>query len=281
MSNFEFIRATDIHSACSALKTPGYMAVAGGSDLIVKIRNGMYPDLKGLVDLSGLEQLNQIRTDENKVIIGSGCTMNQIVNDRLLQDYFPVLTKAASTVGALQIRNSATIGGNVANASPAGDTIPALYALEARVVVTGVNGSRKIPIEEFFISPGKSKLEPGEIIEGFRLLLHKTRGEFLKLGERRAHAISKINLAVSTWNDGRDHYRIAMGSAAPTVLRCKEAEEYLESCEKISPEAIARAAEIASNTARPISDLRSTKAYRKQMAGVLLSRALNKLIQTS
>ncbi|OGK09057.1 MAG: hypothetical protein A2W80_08730 [Candidatus Riflebacteria bacterium GWC2_50_8] len=278
MSNVEFIKATDIQSACTALKNPGYMAVSGGSDLVVKIRNGMYPNLKGLVDISGLNQLNHIRTDENKVIIGSGCTMNQIASDHLLQDYFPVLVKAASTVGALQIRNSATIGGNVANASPAGDTIPALYVLEANVFVVGCNGNRKIPIAEFFISPGKTKLEPGEIIEGFSLLLRKTRGEFLKLGERRAHAISKINLAVATWNDGRDHFRIAMGSVAPTVLRCKEAEEYLENCEKLDEAAIARAAEIVSDTARPISDLRSTKAYRKQMAGVLLKRALTKLI---
>lgn len=278
MSNVEFIKATDIQSACTALKTPGYMAVSGGSDLVVKIRNGMYPNLKGLVDISGLNQLNHIRTDENKVIIGSGCTMNQIANDRLLNDYFPVLVKAASTVGALQIRNSATIGGNVANASPAGDTIPALYVLEANVLVVGCNGNRKIPIAEFFISPGKTKLETGEIIEGFSLLFRKSRGEFLKLGERRAHAISKINLAVSTWNDGRDHFRIAMGSVAPTVLRCKKAEEYLESCEKLDEATIARAAEIVSNTAKPISDLRSTKAYRKQMAGVLLKRALTRLI---
>lgn len=253
------------------------MPIAGGSDLIVKIRNGLYPQLEGLVDISGLTPLNIIRTDENRVIIGSGCTMSQIINDHLIQDYFPALAKAASTVGALQIRNSATIGGNVANASPAGDTIPALYSLEARVIISGCSGSRKINIEDFLLSPGKTKLEPGEIIEGFTLLLRKTRGTFLKLGERRAHAISKINMAVTTWNDGRNHYRIAMGSVAPTVLRCYEAEEFLESCSQLDEPALAKAAEIASNTARPISDLRSTSAYRKKMAGVLLKRALMSL----
>lgn len=277
MNNLEFIKPANLQDACEALKNPAFMAISGGSDLIVKIRNGLYPNLEGLVDISGLSPLNLIRTDENRVIIGSGCTMSQIIGDRLMQDYFPALVKAASTVGALQIRNSATIGGNVANASPAGDTIPALYSLEARVIITGSNGNRKIPIEEFFISPGKTKLETGEIIQGFSLLLRKTRGEFLKLGERRAHAISKINLAVSVYNDGRDHYRIAMGSVAPTVLRCQKAEEFLENCQKIDEAAINQAAELASETAKPISDLRSTSAYRKKMAGVLLKRSLKAL----
>ncbi|MBU1109589.1 MAG: xanthine dehydrogenase family protein subunit M [Candidatus Riflebacteria bacterium] len=277
MSNVEFIKPTSLQDACEALMKPDYLAIAGGSDLIVKMRNGMYPNLKGLVDISGLPPLNTIRTDENAVIIGSGCTMNQIAKDQLIKDYFPALAKAASTVGALQIRNSATIGGNVANASPAGDTIPALFTLVADIMIIGCNGRRQIPIVEFFLSPGKTKLAPGEIIEGFKLLLRKTRGEFLKLGERRAHAISKINMAVSTWNDGKNHYRIAMGSVAPTVLRCREAEEYLESSEQLDDNTIARAAEIVSETAKPISDLRSTKAYRKQMAGVLLKRALQNL----
>ena len=147
MNNLQFIRPANVQAACEALKKPGFMAVAGGSDLVVKIRNGLYPDLEGLVDIGDLAPLNLIRTDENRVIIGSGCTMHQIISDRLMQDYFPTLVKAASTVGALQIRNSATIGGNVANASPAGDTIPALYSLEARVLITGCNGTRKLPIE--------------------------------------------------------------------------------------------------------------------------------------
>ncbi len=277
MNNLQFIRPANVQAACEALKKPGFMAVAGGSDLVVKIRNGLYPDLEGLVDIGDLAPLNLIRTDENRVIIGSGCTMHQIISDRLMQDYFPTLVKAASTVGALQIRNSATIGGNVANASPAGDTIPALYSLEARVLITGCNGTRKLPIEEFFLSPGKTKLETGELIEGFSLLLRKTRGDFLKLGERRAHAISKINMAVSTWNDGRDHWRIAMGSVAPTVLRCQEAEELLEKAVSKDDDLLNQAAELACNTARPISDLRSTSTYRKKMAGVLLKRCLESL----
>lgn len=279
MNNLQFIRPASVQAACEALKNPGFMPVAGGSDLVVKIRNGLYPNLEGIVDIGDLAPLNLIRTDENRVIIGSGCTMNQIINDRLMQDYFPALVKAAATVGALQIRNSATIGGNVANASPAGDTIPALYSLEARVLITNGSSTRKVPIDEFFLSPGKTTMQTGEIIEGFTLLLRKTRGEFLKLGERRAHAISKINMAVSTWNDGRDHWRIAMGSVAPTVLRCREAEEFLESCSQIDDAAINKAAEMAVNTAKPISDLRSTSAYRKKMAGVLLKRSVTAIIK--
>jgi len=253
------------------------MAVNGGTDLIVKIRNGLYPNLKGIVDISSLP-LNSISKTDKHLIIGSGCTMSQIILDPMVKKYFPVLVNAASTVGALQIRNSATIGGNVANASPAGDTIPALFSLEAEVLIANAKDSRTVAINEFFTGPGKTVMQPGELIEAFKIPLRQTSGAFLKLGERRAHAISKINMAISTWNDGSPHYRIAMGSVAPTVLRCQEAETLLEkSAHPLKSETILQAARLAEETAKPISDVRSTMTYRKKMAGVLLKRGLEKI----
>ncbi len=277
MNNFNYFRPANVKEASEMLARPGYLAIAGGTDLIVKLRNGMFPQASGLVDISGLP-FKKITRENNRVIIGSGCTMSQIISDNTVGEFFPALVKAASTVGANQIRNAATIGGNVANASPAGDTIPALYSLEADVLITGTMGARSVAIDQFFTGPGRSVLKPGELIEGLAIPLRKTRGAFCKLGERRAHAISKINLALSVFNNGKTCYRIAIGSAAPTVVRCKPAEDLLEKAgDKLTSEVIEQAAALACETAKPISDVRSSKSYRKQMAGVLLKRALQSL----
>jgi CO/xanthine dehydrogenase FAD-binding subunit len=274
VNSISFIKPASIEQAVAALKVQGYMAVAGGTDLIVKIRNGLFPDLKGVVDISALP-LREITTCGNDLLIGSGCTMSQIIANPMVNKHCAVLVKAASTVGAMQIRNAATLGGNVANASPAGDTIPALLALEARLNLVGPNGRRTVNIETFFTGPGRTIMTAGELIESFALPLRRTSGCFLKLGERRAHAISKINMAVNFWNDGHNNFRIRQGSVAPTVLRCQKAEELLEKASLPLSEAIInQAAELAVETARPISDVRSTQSYRKKMAGVLLKRAI-------
>lgn len=277
MSNISFYKPESLNKASELLSQPDFMAINGGTDLIVKIRNGLYPALKGLVDISALP-LNKIIKSADHITIGSGCTMSQVINDPAVKEHFPVLVSSASTVGALQIRNAATIGGNTANASPAGDTIPALLTLEAEVIISSAAGSRTVSMNQFFTGPGKTVMQPGELIEAFKIPLRKTKGTFLKLGERRAHAISKINMAVSTWNDGSQHYRIAMGSVAPTVLRCHEAETLLEkSVHPLTHEVIIQAAKLAEETAKPISDVRSTQSYRKKMAGVLLKRSLEQL----
>lgn len=277
MSSLKYHKPNTTKEAVNLLQNPGHMAISGGTDLIVKIRNAMFPNLSALVDISALP-FKEICIKNDKLVIGSGCTMTQVVANPLINEYFPVLAKAAGTVGALQIRNAATLGGNVANASPAGDTIPALFTIEAALCLTGPNGQRTVAIEDFFTGPGKTVMTAGEIIESFAIPLRKTKGSFMKLGERRAHAISKINMAVSFWNDGKPHFRIAMGSVAPTVLRCPKAEELLEAAlQPLSEESILKAAELACETARPISDIRSTQNYRKKMAGVLLKRALSSL----
>lgn len=277
MSELKFFKPGTVEEASRLLTNPGYLAIAGGTDLIVKIRNGLYPGAVAIVDITALP-FKAVVKEKDRVIIGSGCTMSQVIADPVINEFFPTLIRAASTVGAMQIRNAATIGGNTANASPAGDTIPALYSLEAEVLVTGPHGRKSLPIEKFFTGPGRSVLQPGELIEGFALPLRKTTGSFLKLGERRAHAISKINLALTTWHDGKPRYRIAIGSAAPTVLRCEKAEAILEAAgHPLSEAVLMQVAAIASETAQPISDVRSTRTYRKQMAGVLLKRALQSL----
>lgn len=276
MNQIKFFKPENVEAACRILaQEPDSMAVAGGTDLVVKIRNGMFPKLAAVVDISSLP-LNRIKETETSVEIGSGCTMTQIVESEIVNRFFPVLAKAASTVGALQIRNLATIGGNSANASPAGDTIPALFSIDARVKITGSKGNREIAIEIFFTGPGRTALEKGEIIESFIIPKRVTQGVFLKLGERKAHAISKINLALSIWKeDTKPFCRISMGSVAPTVIRANLAEKFVEEKGiRLDEKLLEEAAKMVSDAARPISDVRSTERYRKQMAGVLFKRAL-------
>ncbi len=273
--SFEFYKPSNIKEASELLKNPGYIAVVGGTDTVVKVRGGFYKALKALVDLNGLFS-NEIKVEKDKCIIGSACVMNYIANHPVIKENFPVLAEAAHSLAAVQIRNVATIGGNVGNSSPVGDTIPALYSLEADVNIVSAEGKRVVPINEFITGVGRNVLKPGEMIESFAIPMRKTSGSFQKLGERKALSISKINLGLSYWNDGKPHYRIAMGAVAITVLRVPKAEELLEASPlPLTDEVIKQAAEYAVETAKPITDLRSTKEYRKQMAGVLLKRALN------
>lgn len=275
---YEFIKPSSLKEACDLLKVDGYRALAGGTDLVVKIRSDFFKALKGVVYIG--EFLPKTISKENgKIIIGSGCVMDDIAKNEIIVKHCPALAQAAASVGATQIRQMATIGGNVGNASPAGDTIPALFSLEADVVITNGAEKRRLPISQFFTGPGRCKLEPGELIDSFEIPERITKGKFMKLGERLALAISKINLSLTTWKDGnKDCYRIAIGSVAPTVIRCEAAEQILESAKApLSDEVIAKAAEAAKEAAKPISDIRSTSAYRKQMAGVLLRKACEAL----
>lgn len=277
----KFHKPTTIDSATKILlEAENPVIVAGGTDFVVKLRNNMFPTVTDFVDILALG-LDKIGVTDDKVIIGSGCKMTEIAENEELVKLFPVLTKAASTVGALQIRNLATIGGNIANASPAGDTIPALLSLEADVNIQGVDSKRKIALTDLFVGrPGKTSLKKGEIIVSFEISKRNTRGAFEKLGERKAHAISKINLALTIWDKEPEHKhcRIAMGSVAPVVLRCPHAEAYVEK-EKwpLSDEAIEKVASLVEEVAKPIDDIRSTATYRKKMASELFKRAIKNL----
>jgi xanthine dehydrogenase FAD-binding subunit len=284
MTEFKVLKPKDIAEACALLREGNYKPLAGGSDLVVKIRSGLYENLDGLVYIGNLP-FKEIKIVDNALLVGSGCTMAEIIANPLVVEHFPVLVQAALTVGSVQIRQVATIGGNVGNASPAGDTIAALYALDAQLQITNGETHRLLPVDEFFMGPGRVALEQGELIEGFWLPLNRTSGAFKKLGERTALAISKINLALSVWQEQEQEqeqdqdqswqYRIALGSVGPKVIRVPEAEKLLAQAPKpLTDEVIQQAAALAKTAAKPISDIRSTAAYRKEMAGVLLRKAL-------
>lgn len=271
--------ATLSEAAAILRARPGARLIAGGTDLLVKHRNGLLPEVTDFVDVTGLG-LQDIALADGQVRIGSACTMTAVAGHPLVRERFPALVQGAMQVGAFQIRNAATLGGNVGNASPAGDSIPPLVSLDAVALLFGPDGRRTVPLAEFFTGPGKTVLQPGELIEAFLLPDRRTAGAFLKLGERRAHAISKVSLALSCWDSGpgRREVRIALGAVAPTVIRCRKAEELLSAAPWPPPaELVDKARALVVESARPIDDLRSEKEYRRRMTGVLFQRALEQV----
>ncbi|RCK81000.1 MAG: Xanthine dehydrogenase, FAD binding subunit [Candidatus Ozemobacter sibiricus] len=271
--------ATLSEAAAILRARPGARLIAGGTDLLVKHRNGLLPEVTDFIDVTGLG-LHEIVLADGQVRIGSGCTMTAVAGHPLVRERFPALVQGAMQVGAFQIRNAATLGGNVGNASPAGDSIPPLVSLDAVALLFGPDGRRTVPLAEFFTGPGKTVLQPGELIEAFLLPDRRTAGAFLKLGERRAHAISKVSLAFSCWESapGRREVRIALGAVAPTVIRCRKAEELLSAAPWPPPaELVDKARALVVEAARPIDDLRSQKEYRRRMTGVLFQRALEQV----
>ena len=202
-------------------------------------------------------------------------TFSEIENSAILRKKALQLVTAAASAGSVQIRNRATIGGNIANGSPAGDTIPPLYVLEAILELSSAKGKRTVPIEKFFTGPGKTVLKPTELITAIKIPNRSNHGFFMRLATRKALAISKVSVAVNIiMNKSKvESAKIALGAVAPTVIRATLTEEYLRGKE-INQAIIDEAARIVQDEARPIDDIRSLAIYRKEMVGVLLKRGL-------
>jgi len=258
---------------------PPHYFLAGGTDLLVQHKDGFIPPSTWL-DVTGLAELGGIVHDGDEIWLGALATHEELVRSRIVRRYAPALVDACRVIGGPQIRWRGTLGGNLANASPAADTVPALFTLEARVEILGSDGARRqVPIDALASAPRKSVLENGELITGVRFPVRDgARGGFQRLGQRRAQAISKVSVAVTAVLDGTTftYVAIACGSVAPTVVRAPRAEAILREG-GFTADAIEEAGREVSNEVRPIDDLRSTEKYRRAMAGVLLRRALSRL----
>lgn len=254
--------------------------VAGGTDLIVEIERGLRSP-KVVIDISRIPHLDQISQDENKYLhVGPLVTHNQIVGSNLcLERAFP-LVKACWEVGAPQIRNRGTLAGNLVTASPANDTITPLWALEARVTLQSVRGTRLLTFAEFFQGVRETALEPDEMIIdiSFPAMADYQIGTFLKLGLRRAQAISIVNVAIilSMLADTITQARITLGSVAPTIVRAEDAERFLTG-KVLTRDLITHAGELAAQTIAPISDVRGSAEYRRYMVSTLTRHALEAL----
>jgi CO/xanthine dehydrogenase FAD-binding subunit len=220
-------------------------------------------------------ELSEIDRENGTVRIGAGVPYTRVITD--LQDELPALAQASRTVGSPQIRNRGTIGGNLGTASPAGDAHPPLLAAGAQVEVASTRASRSIPAHEFFLGPGRSALEPGELVVAVRVPVAGPREQFAKIGTRNAMVIAVCSFAVRIDRE-RDRVGTGIGSAGPTPLRAVEAEEFLTGLlradEPIDDAARKRFGELVASAARPIDDHRGTAAYRRHALGVLAARAL-------
>jgi len=254
-------------------------AVAGGTDILVKAKDGAV-SRAALFDLTAVPELRGIEERGDHLWIGAGSTHTEMMGSPLVLRHVPALPAACAVVGGPQIRNRGTLGGNLANASPAADTVPPLYAADAVVETVSISSRRDVAVADFFTGPRQSVLAPDELITGVKVPLRAgVRGAFLRLGQRQAQAISKVSVAVAmTFRDGRpDWVRVALGAVAPTVIRARETERALLSG---GYDGLRRAKEAVKDEVKPIDDLRSTRDYRREMVAVLLERAVSRVVDS-
>jgi len=282
LPDFEYEKPETFEQATTLLHENGSAAsvFVGGTDLFVQMR-GRHRRPQLLVDIKQLPGLTDISFDLDKGLrVGAAVTMNNIAKAPEVQEHYPLLMEAIETVASYQIRNRATMGGNLANASPAADTAPAALALEATLVIKGPGSERKIDAGEFFKGPGESILEGDEILTSIEFPVPEAGliGRYLKLGRNAEGDLAIAGVAVAGFPDKGSasgyQFRIALASVAPTPIRVPEAEAILGEA-AISDEHINLAALAAEDAASPISDIRSSAQYRKAMVRELSLQALN------
>jgi len=271
--------ATSLDEAVSLLaEDTSRQVLAGGTDFMVEV-NYRRRDPVDVVVIDRLPELVGWQREGDDVVIGAGVTYTTLQSTELAK-LVPGLSQAARTVGSPQIRNAGTLGGNLATASPAGDTIPVLAALDARVNCVSVDGRRMVELGELITGVKRTSLQPGELIESIRVPVLDGPQEFLKIGTRNAMVISVASLAlVVDWPGERA--AIGLGSVAPIPLRAGVAEAFLTDAvdwnrRTLSAGAADEAAELVRSAATPIDDHRSTAAYRSHGVGVLARRALRR-----
>jgi xanthine dehydrogenase FAD-binding subunit len=250
---------------------------AGGTDLFVKLRNGS-ANPHALICLERIKELAGVNEHSNSIRIGACTTHSQLLSNPLAQTHLPVLVQALRGLGSPLIRNMGTIGGNICTASPAGDTLPPLYALDAEVELQTKGAMRRMPIRDFIVGPGETRLQAHEILTA--IWIRKPEGynvhHFEKVGHRNALACSLVSLAalLRVSHEGIvEQATLAWGSVAPTVVGAREVEKTLTG-EKLSSERLREAASIVRTIVAPIDDLRGTAEYRRQVAGNLILRLM-------
>jgi aerobic carbon-monoxide dehydrogenase medium subunit len=276
MHKFEYHEPRTMDEVFSLLQAYGDQAkiLAGGTDLLVKFRKGVL-EPQHVVNIKKIPGLDHIGFGEKGLEIGPAVTMYQ--TEKFLAAYpeYQVLAQALHSVASCQIRNRATVVGNICNASPAADTLPALFVLSAIVKIHGIKGEYCVPVDQFFAGPGKTVLGSGDMVGSVvvPVMPKHARGVYLKHSRRRM--VDLATVGVAAFFDGRTT-KIAMGAVAPTVIHALTAEKLLEEA-GLNRKAAAKAAKLAAMSAVPISDIRSSREHRLAMVEVLTKRALEAL----
>jgi CO/xanthine dehydrogenase FAD-binding subunit len=256
--------------------------LAGGTDVMVRLTGEIGEPPSRLLDLWRLDELRGISSDGGAITLGALTTYTDIRRSVACREHLPALVEAAATIGAAQIQNRGTLGGNIANASPAGDTLPVLLALDAEIVVGGPRGERTIPAADFWVAYRRTALAPDELVLRIRIQVAGGReARFRKIGTRRAQAISKVVMALAwrerggsaasarAWSD----VRVALGSVADRPIRARATEAILDGAAP-TPETADAAAAVLAGEITPIDDVRSTADYRRAVAARVLHRLI-------
>jgi len=281
LKNFEYLAPRTLREAVRLLAEKGEQArvLAGGTDLIVQMRNRRRQPER-VVDVKQVPELNQITYTARKGLrIGAAVPCSQIYRDPEVTARYAGLVDAAAIIGGIQIQGRASLGGNLCNASPSGDSIPALIAYGAVAEITGPEGAREVAVADFCTGPGRNVLRPGELLVALRLPTppKNTGAHYLRFIPRNEMDIAVVGAGafVELGNRGKEFKsaRIALGAVAPTPLFASQAGELLAG-KPVGDEAIAEAAEAAKAIAKPITDMRGTAEFRLHLVGVLTRRAL-------
>jgi CO/xanthine dehydrogenase FAD-binding subunit len=264
--------------AYALLVADRYRPVAGGTDLLVQITGELGEPPGRVLDIWHLDELRGIRLESNAIVVGALTTYTELRRSPLIAEFLPAFAEAAATIGAAQIQNRGTIGGNVVNASPAGDMLPLLLATDAQLVVGSERGERWVPAGEFWPAYRRTALAPDELLLRISIPLAGDRQiRFRKIGTRRAQAISKVVMALAwrapegatAWQD----VRLALGSVAATPIRAPLTEAILDGAAPTEATADRAASALASEL-NPIDDVRSSADYRRAVAARVLHRIL-------
>lgn len=286
MPRFEYLEPRTLRQAIGMLLQHGAQAriVAGSTDFLVRWRLGAWKP-QYVVDLqhvSGLDRLSY--SPRNGLRLGALVRVRALETHPTVRQRYPALAAAAASFAGVQVRNLATVGGNVCNASPAGDTLPALLAFDAQCRIVGPEGERWVPLDQFFQGPGRTALQPSEVLAELRLPppLPNSGSLYIKHSPRGAMDIATVGVAavVSLQDRGRvcRDARIALGAVAPTPIRAYSAEAMLRG-QPVTPDLLHYAVQEAQRLARPIDDVRASAAYRKDIVGVLALRTLEQAVE--
>jgi len=279
MQSFEYQKVYTLQEALNvASASKGTAAfLAGGTDLLVQIKEGKKQP-RCVIDVKGIEEVGRLTLSRDEISIGALTSIRALETSPPVLEKVPLLGQAAAKLGSIQIRHRATVGGNLCNASPSADTAPALLALEARVEICGNTGVRVVDLEKFFLGPGATVLGDGEILTRLKIpLTCKRRGSvYYKLSTRNAMDLAFVGVAILIELDEEDRIskvRIALGAVAPTPIRVSSVEKQLEGS-RLSLKLARECGELAVQSCKPISDLRASADYRREMVRELCQQGL-------
>jgi CO/xanthine dehydrogenase FAD-binding subunit len=285
LPEFDLLMPQTLPEALDALASaaPDVLPLVGGTNLLVDMRGGRVSP-RVLVDLGALDELKGIRRENGQVVVGGLATISELLRSPLLAEQGRVVVESAAIFANPLVRNRATVGGNLADASPAADMAPPLLVLGAEVELLSKAGTRRLPLDEFFVHVRQTARRPDELVAAVRWPVPApgSGGAFHKLGLRQADAISVVSVAATVERDEAGlcrEARIALGAVAPTPIRARRAEELLHG-QQLTPELLVEAGRVAAGEVRPIDDLRGSAGYRRRMVEVLVRRALSQAISS-